>query len=474
MKCGRQFCAQCITQIQTYNGNDRSFRCMYCLQEYRKNSFPEENQLLIKQLWNESIIKYAMKHTHELLIKQCIYNDLVIDIDCKRRHLMNLVSLYKRFCGRTQFLHTTENLINQLTELIQHINEKQNDNLDVFKNIYQRLISATIDDNDIGLLYISHCEHLQLEIFEAESCSMFPKTNTKMNEWLHEQGAANEFQPKILDLFKAIEQDLINQRADPYLAARTKIGVIGYTGVGKSSLINCLLGVKSLTEDGAAPISTNKGTYFPLQFDMGEPLVSPDDPKKTTSVTFVDIPGVDKDKYSTTSEVKEDAYLDEIRKADCDIYILVYDEKLRTEQHEWIDYIEKALKRKCVLVTSKIDIYYLAKFQERFGESTNSEQSQFEAAIIEQLQLDNFIESRSVFLVTCDYASKSDNITLLFKDQLFDFPLLLKELGRLAFDACSCRIHALASRTIARVINSRCWICFYYTFWRSTTSLSFA
>jgi hypothetical protein len=106
------------------------------------------------------------------------------------------------------------------------------------------------------------------------------------------------------------------------------------------------------------------------------------------------------------------------------------------------------------LVRSKIDIYYLAKFQERFGESTNSEQSQFEAAIIEQLQLDNFIESRSVFLVTCDYASKSDNITLLFKDQLFDFPLLLKELGRLAFDACSCRIHALASRTIARVINT--------------------
>jgi hypothetical protein len=119
-----------------------------------------------------------------------------------------------------------------------------------------------------------------------------------------------------------------------------------------------------------------------------------------------------------------------------------------------MDYIEKALKRKCVLVRSKIDIYYLAKFQELEGESAHSEQNRFEPTIIEQLRVDNFIESRSVFLVTCDYSSNSDNTILLFKDQLFDFPLLLKELGRLAFDACSWRIHALANRTIARVINT--------------------
>ena len=79
-----------------------------------------------------------------------------------------------------------------------------------------------MDENDIGLQYMSLCERLQLEISEAEYCSMFPKTHIKMTEWLHEQGSANEFQPKLLHLFQVIEEDLINQWSNPYLTARTK------------------------------------------------------------------------------------------------------------------------------------------------------------------------------------------------------------------------------------------------------------
>jgi GTPase SAR1 family protein len=422
---------------------------MYCLQEYSNNSLPEENQLLIKQLWNESMIKYDIKRTQDFLIEGCTSNDLSFDIDCRRRHLMNLVSLYKRFCGRSQFLLTTEYMINQLTSLVQFMKQNKNDQLYECTNSYRQLISTTMDENDIGLQYISLCERLQLEISEAEYCSMFPKTHIKMTEWLREQGSADEFQPKILHLFQVIEEDLINQWSNPYLTARTKIGVIGYTSTGKSSLINRLLGVQRLTEDSAAPVSNHKGTYFPLQFDRKEPLVSPDDQKKKTFVTLVDIQGV---------EMKEDNYLDEIYKADCDIYMLVYDEELRVEQQEWISYIEEGLKRKCVLVRSKVDINYLAKFKElsglEFAKSKRDQRRQFEQTIIEQLRTDNSIESRSVYLVACDYMPQSNDAHLLLEEQAFDFSKLFNELSRLSFNTCSSRIHGLANRTIARAINT--------------------
>jgi len=431
---------------------------MYCLQVYRNNSLPEENQILIKQLWNESIIRYGIKRTQDLITKECTHEDLSFDIDCRRRHLINLISLYKRFCDRTQCLLKTEYIVNQLTDIIRYIKENPKNNLDECKTFYRRLISLTNNDNEIGLLYIGLCENLQLEISEAEYCSMFPKTNGKINEWLHQQGSANEFQPKLLDLFQIIEQDLINQWSNPYLIVSTKIGVIGYTSTGKSSLINRLLGVKSLTEDDAAPVSINKGTYFPLQFERKQPLIYPDDQKKKTVVTFVDIQGVDKQESSVDNETKEDGYLDEIRKADCDIYILVYDEKLREVQQNWIVYIEEILKRKCVLVRSKTDIDYLTKFQELSGTSfagcEQKQRSEFESTIIEQLRLDNSIESRAVYLVACDYSPNSDDAVLLLKEQSFDYSKLLTELSRLAFDACSYRIHALANRIIARAINT--------------------
>ncbi len=433
VKCGRQFCAQCVNQIQTYNGNDRSFQCMYCLQVYRNNSLPEENELLIKQLWNESIVRYGIKRTQDLLIKECTHEDLSFDIDCRRRHLMNLVSLYKRFCGQSQCLLTTEYMVNQFSDIIRYLKEKTNDSLDEYKNSYRGLISTTTDDNDIGLLYISLCERLQLEISEAEYCSIFPKTNATMNEWLHQQGSANEFQPKLLDLFKIIEQDLINQWSNPYLIVRTKIGVIGYRHTGKSSLINYLRGVKSLTEDDAAPVSIYRGTYFPLQFERKQPLVHPDDQKKETAVTFVDIQGIDKEEPSSDSEVNEEKYLDEIYKADCDIYILVHDEELSEVQEKWIIYIEEILKRKCVLVRSKVDIHYLIKFQQltgtSFAKSERRQRRQFESTIIGQLQLENSIESRSVYLVACDYSPNSNDAVLLLEEQSFDYPALLKELS---------------------------------------------
>lgn len=451
-KCSRQFCAQCIQQIQTYNGDDRPFQCMFCLQIYRKNVYPEENQLLIKQLWEQAVIQYGIERTRDLLTKDCTSDVLNFDIDCRRRHLMNLIRLYKHYCHRTQLLLTAEYLVNQLTQYLQ---EDKNDNLEEYQNIYRGLISETPRDADIGLLYISLCERFQHEIFEAEYSSMFPKTNKKILEWLQQQGSAKEFTPKLLDLFEILEQDLINHWSDPAMSVRTKIGVIGYTSTGKSSLINCLNGIQCLTEDNAAPVSNNRSTYFPLQFDRKEPLINPDYLEEKTLVTFVDIQGVDRQENLMT---KTDFYLDEIFQADCDIYMLVSDQILTDEEQRWMDYIEEILKRKCLLIRSKMDIPYLNKFQEfsgiSYSKADRKQRKHYDGLVRDQLRKEYSLPFGTVYFIACDYCPTNADAISLLQEQAFDYVTLLNDLGRLAVDAYSYRLHALANRILARAMNT--------------------
>ena len=452
IKCGRQFCAQCLHQIRTYNGVDQPFQCMFCLQTYKKNTFPEENQSLIKQLWDNCIKKYDIEHTRELITKDCTHEELITDIDCRRKHLSNLIRLYKRFCGQTQSGLSTEYFVDEFSKNIRYLQEKTSHSLEECKSIYQGLISESNHAKDIGLFYLSICERLQFEIAEAEYLSLFPQTNAKINEWMHHQGRADEFQPKLIDLFQLIEKDLMSQWINPYMNARTKIGVIGYTSTGKSSLINCLLGIQSLTDDNAAPVSNKRSTYFPLQFDREEPLIDPDDRKRKTFATFVDIQG------SETTVADEDAYILEIHKADCDIYVLVYDRDLTDEQNKWIVYIEEILKRKCVLVRSKMDIEYLENFHEltgfNYSQIEHRHRHQYESKILERLHSKYALESHHVYLIACDYLPANEDAADLLREESFDYSILLDELSRLAFNPCSFRVHALANRVVTRAINT--------------------
>ncbi|CAF1008461.1 unnamed protein product [Rotaria sordida] len=199
---------------------------------------------------------------------------------------------------------------------------------------------------------------------------------------------------------QAVEQDLINHWSNPRFLPRTKIGVIGYTSAGKSCVVNRLLGVSCLTDDDAAPVRTIKSTYYQLQFDRQEPLIYPPNRDIKIPVTFIDIQGLDKDRPTVNDQIEAGNYLDEIRKADCDIYILVFDDQLRYEQEGWINYIELTLGRKCVLVRSKVDICYLKKFRELanipFGRSTPEQRSQYDQRIIEQIRYDNQVELRQM------------------------------------------------------------------------------
>ncbi|CAF3212028.1 unnamed protein product [Rotaria socialis] len=462
-KCGRHFCDQCVKYIQIYNGNVRQFRCMYCLKEYRKNQVPIKDILLAEQLWNEAVVNYGIKRTRQLLSNECHATDLKFDIDCRQRHLSNLINIHKRYFDWTEFPVTrveAENIADQLSKIVKYINEETNAQIDICKSVYRNSISTPDDDNDVGSHYIRLCERLLLEITNAEFHSLFPNTNAIFTEWMHEPGSDDKFQPKIFDLIKTIEQDLTDLWSSTHFNVRTKIGVVGYTSVGKSTLVNRFLNVSSLIENETAPISIDKSTYFPLQFDREEPLIHPDHQDRKTAVTFVDIQGRDKSKLNDHSQREADRYLHEIFKADCDIYVIVFDDELCDEQHKWIVDIEQTLHRKCILVRSKVDKYYLSKFLELsevfYAQSTVEQRQQLDSIILQQIRLNNSVDNRFVYLVAQDYQPSTSDAQLLLKNNSFDMLLLLYELSRLAFNAHNSRIHSLAKRAVARVIN----ICF--------------
>jgi GTP-binding protein EngB required for normal cell division len=442
---------------------------MYCLLEYPRDKIPIEHQSLIKQLWDSMTIKYGIRYTRHLLSKSPTENnmiDLWCDIECRRRHLVNLISTLERYSRWTQayqVLNDTHIMAEKLLDIVTRLKEDPSTNMNACQFEYKQIISMPDQDNnnDVGSIYIRVCERLLADISDAEFYRAFSNTHAKMIEWNCALASSGHFQPQILDLILSIENDLNEQWSNHrHGVVRAKIGIIGYTCVGKSTILNRLLGAEDLTSDESSPVRSIKSTYYQLQFDRKEPLISLDNRLKTTAVTLVDIQGHDNDSATVDSQIEPGNYLDEIRKADCDIYILVFDEKLRYEQHGWITYIEQTLKRQCILVRSKVDIDFLAKFRERsgicFGNSTPAQRYQFTPTIIEQLRFDNDVESRQVYLTAADYMPASSDAELLLKNQSFDMKMLFDELGRLAFDARNHRLHALAMRAVARVIN----ICF--------------
>ncbi|CAF0879049.1 unnamed protein product [Adineta steineri] len=469
-KCSRLYCTQCVNSVQTYLGSSRNFRCMYCMLEYPLQKAPIENQTLVKQLWDSMTIKYGIRYTSHLLSKTLTLNnmiDFLCDMECRRRHLVNLISTLERFSRWIQTHHVMEDthiMAEKLLDLVTRLREDPITYINTCQNEYKQIISTSDhnnDNNDIGSHYIRLCERLLADISDAEFYRAFSNTHAKMVEWNCALASSDQFQPKIFDLILAVENDLKDQWSNHrHGIVRAKIGIIGYTCVGKSTLLNRLLGIKDLKTDESSPVRSIKSTYYQLQFDRQEPLKSPDDRLKATTVTLVDIQGHDNDTATVSNHIEPGNYLDEIRKADCDIYILVSDEKLRYEQHGWITFIEDNLKRQCILVRSKVDIDFLTKFRERsgicYGNSTPAQRQEFTTTILEQLRFDNEIASHQVFLIAADYMPASSDAEILLKEQLFDMNMLVDELGRLACDARQRRIHTLAMRAVSRVIN----VCF--------------
>ena len=435
---------------------------MHCLRDYKKEQFPKKNDELIRQLLGEATIKYGVQRTNQLLSTSSDARDLIVDVECRRYHLINLTTLTRRFFDNElsqRLIASAQNIANQLSDITQQIQKYGNDILSLSKEAYRGIISPSNMPADLGTTYIHLCEDLQLEISNAEQRSSFPTTTTLMTNWLREQGPASQFEPKIFSLVQALEKDLSNQRANSRMAPRIKIGVIGYTNAGKSTLINRLLGATSLQDERAAPVSDSKSTYFLLRFDREDPLVDGADGGRKTLVTLVDIQGLDENRTSTHRETVACDYLDESRKADCDIYIIVFDKPFSEEQHEWITQIEETLHRRCVLVRSKIDKDYLTKFKDSFGKCylrcPEAKRPALSSTIMSQLRSDNAVGSQSVYLVACDYSPNNGDAEQLIEDHSsFDFSGLLDELSTLAAQNYLSRVHNSANQVSVRVINT--------------------
>ncbi len=488
----------------TCNGADRPYRCMHCLETYPKSQMPEKDELLYEQLILAVKSKYGVKRTNDLLSKSCTLKALRDDVECRRNQLHILLNMANRFLGHYTISMTvmeTSSMADQLSKIMEYIDKNGDKNINTAKESYQKTISLPYDPKGLAMKYIKLSEELQLEITKAEHHSLFPDMYALEKKWVDQmnkeenaQEAVNHSSSKIYPLFKAVEQDLIRQFDDPDRALRIKIGIIGYISAGKSTLINRMLGVKSPDEEGAVFISANKSTYFPGQFDLKKPLIDPVSGKKTF-VTLVDIQGDDENKKDSSSQIFSGNYLDEIRKADCDIYIVVFEKLLSDEQIEWIKYIKGTLNRCCVLVRSKVDIEFLEKFYKKFGqfygEMDKKTRIKLGKSIIEELRQESsfvisnedqtnntviskgenkychdFFSSRAnssgkndvikgaTFLVCCNYWPSNSDAKKLQEDESFDFDNIHNILAQYSPPISRYRIPRLGTRALARMINT--------------------
>ena len=310
--------------------------------------------------------KYDIGRTCDLVKKNLErnnINELQWDIECRRYHLANLISKLERFPERTeahQELNDARTMVQKLSNIETRMKQDDGTNMNMYRDPYKEVISKSDCDHDnVGWLYVYLSERLLAHVSDAEFYTTHIK---KMKAWNRKLASTDQFQLQFRDLISTMEKDLNGLYTNVHgEAIRVKIGMIGYTGVGKSTLTNRLRDVEGLTGDMCSSVRTTKSTYHQLQFDRKDPLVYPDIPRRSTAVTLVDIQGHDKDK-SSGDHVKPGNYLDEIHKADCDIYIVVFTDKLSSEEQDWIRYIKETLKRRCILVRSKVDCDFFKNF----------------------------------------------------------------------------------------------------------------
>jgi len=112
-----------------HNGTNKRFRCMYCLYEYPRDKVPDENQILLKQLWDSMIVKYGIHYTCHLLSKEPTESNLIdlqCDIECRQRHLLSLISTLERYSRWTQIHHVSENthiMTEKLTDILTRLKQ---------------------------------------------------------------------------------------------------------------------------------------------------------------------------------------------------------------------------------------------------------------------------------------------------------------------------------------------------------------
>ena len=436
---------------------------MHCLAIYDKGKLPERDGKLYKHLLTEAKISYGHQRTQQLLSTDCKINELASDILLRAGQLQNLVLRAQPYASNSNVQRLTEtakNMVEKLLKIIENITEKQCTDIKSVQYLYRDVISTSTSPGDSIMKYINICEGLRSALVVAEQKTLLVKTYTLEEQWLHKQGLYSDFQPKFGDLFQAIQEDLIKQFEYPADSFRVRIGLIGYTSAGKSTVTNRLLGVTDPKQKDAAAVSMAKSTFFPSEFNRVQPFIDTScEPPRRTFVTIVDIQGLDHNRSANNARIEAGNYLDEIVKADCDIYLFIFDKMISDQQKEWIKYIEDVLRRRCILVRSKVDQDFLEKFTETHDQCYSQvvetkKRDQLAEPIIEQLRQDNAMESRKVFLVAFNYRMTSLDAQLLSEEQFFDNKELIEKLGHITAQTLPDRVYRMAARTLIHITNT--------------------
>ncbi|CAF3726917.1 unnamed protein product [Rotaria socialis] len=471
--CSYQYCVKCVQSIKTSNNkNNGQFYCLYC----QKSSADDArvNELLMNLLWK----KYSVKYGTELLSSINIMpGALSNDISSRIIHVQSLI----------QTLNGKINDDNSISELVQTLLGRGGTfikELKLIKRDVDKLISINDDDDDDDALnrcfttylnvldgshgntricenFIEICELLLYYIQQAELKKTFPSLNEKINQWENTVLTSDLFEPKIIDVFKSLESDL-GRNILPSVPCR--IGLIGETNAGKTSLVLSLREIKDDYSTNfqlqelpdiilSSPIGAHKSTYCQLEFEHAY--------DNGTKVIFVDIEG------STDSDLQviSGNYFDQIKKADCDLYIIVFENNFTDVHRNWQEYIVNRLNRTCWIVRSKVDELFIRTFKQDVGqdfctcdEITRNKYAEKVVHRVRQLGItDNSgRELSDIYLTTtASEGVRNQNISILPYAK-FDLEKLIDELKNLPDSYHENRLQQMSICAVARTIN----ICF--------------
>ncbi|CAF3956518.1 unnamed protein product [Rotaria sp. Silwood2] len=468
--CSYQYCSKCVQSIKTCNSTNKAqFYCLYCQNSSVNDA--KVNELLLNLLWQ----KYAVKYGTDLLSATNIMpGALSNDISSRIIHVQSLIqTLNGKMNNDYSISETVQLLIARASTFI--------NNLKRIKRDVDKLISAHNDDelNRYFIIYLyelngNHdkarkcesfveiCELLLYQIQQLELKKFFPSLNEKMNQWENTLLSNDQFEPKIIDVFRSLENDL-GRNIIPSVPCR--IGLIGETSAGKTSLG---LALRRIQDDYttnfqskdlpniilSSPIGVYKTTYCQLEFEHQY-----DNDKK---VIFVDIEGsTDSDLY-----VKSGNYFDQIKKADCDLYIIVFDHNFTDAHRQWQQYIVNNLNRTCWIVRSKVDELFIRTFKQDVGqdfyscdEMTRRKYAEKVMQRVRELAISdnkgNKLSDVYLTFVSSENDTHNQNSSILTYAQ-FDLETLINDISNLPISFHENRLQQMAMSATARVIN----ICF--------------
>ncbi|CAF3782125.1 unnamed protein product [Rotaria sp. Silwood1] len=218
-----------------------------------------------------------------------------------------------------------------------------------------------------NFVFIQICEILLYYIEKIDLEKYFPSLNKLMIDWKNLLMTQDGFEPKVIHVFRQFEEDL---KKIVLSNVTCRIGFIGKTSVGKTSILyDRRRFVDKTTTNSQTEISSNIKPMSPIRVGKSTLCLLEFDHKYINgkNVIFVDIEG----STDEETDLKSGNYLDETRKVDCDLYILVCEHQFKDIYKYWYDYIVDTLDRTCWFVRNKIDDLFLRTFQQDVGQDFN-------------------------------------------------------------------------------------------------------